>query len=144
MKVLPMDDSAEEIRREMALTRQRVRAEVTEVVEGARQLADWRFYPRQFPWATVGAATALAFVAVPKRARIVRPDSETLEKLVRDHKLLLEAKAAEAPERKGVGAAMAATLGSALLRFGLQYATRQIGQRLNTAFLDRTNQESMG
>ena len=51
-----MDVSADEIRREMELTRQRVRAEVTEVVEGARQLTDWRFYPRRFPWATVGAA----------------------------------------------------------------------------------------
>lgn len=139
-----MDVSADEIRREMELTRQRVRAEVTEVVAGARQLTDWRFYPRQFPWATIGAATALAFAAVPKRAKVVRPDSETLEKLVRDHKLLLEAKSAEAPGKKGVGAAMAATLGSALLRFGMQYATRQIGHRLNTAFLDRTNQESMG
>ena len=143
MNALSMDTSAEDIRREMQLTRQRVRAEVTEVVAGARQFADWRFYPRQFPWATVGAAAALAFAAIPKRANVVRPDSETLEKLVRSHKLLLEAKSAEAPAKKGVAAAMVATLGSALLRYGLQYASRQIGQRLNTAFLDRTHQESM-
>jgi len=143
MNVPPMDVTAADIRREMQLTRQRVRAEVTEMVAGARQLTDWRFYPRQFPWATVGAAAALAFAAIPKRAQVVQPDSETLEQLVRDHKLLLEAKAAEVPAKKGVAAAMAATLGSVLLRAGLQYASRQVGQRLNDAFLHRGDQESI-
>src|SRR5262245_36500748 len=138
----PMDVSAEDIRREMQLTRLRVRAEAAEVVAGARQFADWRYYPRQFPWATVGAAAALAYAVIPKRPKVLQPDSETLEKLVRDHKLLLEAKATDAPTKKGVAAAMAATVGSALLRFGLQYASRQLGQRLNTAFLDRSHQES--
>jgi len=136
-----MEATAEEIRRQMQLTRQRVGVEVTEVVEGARQFADWRFYPRHFPWATIGAAAVLGFAAIPKRPQMVPPDPATLEKLIRQHKLFLEAKASK-DQQKGAGAAVVATLGSALLRFGLQYASNQFGRKLNETLLQRSGRES--
>jgi len=137
-----MDGTAEDIQREMQLARQRVRAEVSEVVYGARQFTNWRFYPRQFPWGTVGAAAVIGFAAIPKRPRVktVAPDPATLEKLIREHKLLLEAKATPGA-KKGLGAAIVATVGSTLLRFGLQYASRQFGQRLNDVLVQRSRQE---
>ena len=128
------ETTAEDIRREMQLVRRRVRAEVSGVVDGARQLTDWRSYPQRFPWATLGVAAALAYTAVPKRQEVVRPDSDDLKKLVRDHKLLLEAKPASAPATKGAAAALLATAGSAALRLGLSYASRRFSQRLSESF----------
>ena len=136
-----MGANADDIRRQMQQTRRRARAEAVEVVESARQLGDWRFYPRQFPWATLGTAAVLAFAAVPKREEVVRPDSETLEKLVRDHKLQLEAKGKSEPAQKGVAAALLATAGTALLRYGVSYATQQLGQRFNDTWSHQANRE---
>jgi hypothetical protein len=138
------DITADEIRREMQRTRSRARAEAGEVVEGARQLADWHFYPRHFPWATLGVAAALAYVAVPKRKEVVRADSDELEKLVREHKLLLEARSANEPVKKGLAATLLATAGAALMRAGMTYATHQLGQRLNAGYVHRGDLERPG
>jgi hypothetical protein len=128
-----MDSTADDIRREMQVTRRRVRAEVGEVVHGARQFADWRYYPRHFPWTTLGVAAALGYVFVPGRRRVARPDPEMLDQLLHRHRLQLESKAADAG-KKGAIAALAAAAGTALFRAGLTYATNQLNVRLNKAF----------
>jgi hypothetical protein len=136
-----MDSNAEDIRRQMQQARRRVRADAEDVVEGARRLADWRYYPRQFPWLTLGAAAAVAFAAVPRRNEVVRPDTETLEKLVREHKLLLEARPAAAPAKQGVAAALLAAAGAALMRDGLACARQELGRRFHKALIHRADPE---
>lgn len=123
--------TADDIRRQMHITRQRVRAEVNEVVDGAKQLADWRFYPRQFPWLTLGAATAVGFAAIPRRREPVAPDIKALEAFAREHKLEIEPGKSTA-RKAGVMGAVLATAGSALLRFGVAYAGRELTRRLGT------------
>jgi hypothetical protein len=122
--------TADEIRRQMQLARQRVRDEVEEVVENAKQFADWRFYPRRFPWATLGVAAVLGYAVVPRRLEIVSPDADTLQELARKHKLVVDAK--PAPSRKrGVLDAVLSLTGRALLRAGVAYASQYVGKRFD-------------
>jgi hypothetical protein len=62
-----MSDDAEYIRRQMKNVRQEMGADVKEIVHGARQLTDWRYYLRTHPWACVAGAAALGFLVVPTR-----------------------------------------------------------------------------
>src|SRR5262245_22564765 len=66
-----MSDDAERIRRQMQAIRQDMEGGVKGVVEGARQLSDWRYYVRQHPWACVAGAIALGFIAAPMRRKKV-------------------------------------------------------------------------
>lgn len=119
--------TADEIRREMQFARQRVRAEVDEVVDGAKQFADWRYYPRRFPWATLGAAAALGFAAVPRRLEIVSPDVKTLQELARQHKLVVDPKPSGA-RQPGLIDGLLTMTGNLLLRAGIAYAGQQVGK----------------
>jgi hypothetical protein len=121
--------TADEIRRQMQITRQRVRAEVGEVVDSARQLTDWRFYPRQFPWLTLGAAVATGFAVVPRRIEKIAPDQETLRKLLKEHQVVIDPGGKKA-KKAGILGAVLATAGSALARLAVNYATQELGRRL--------------
>jgi hypothetical protein len=66
-----MSDDVERIRQQMQHVRQDMGEGVQEVVHGARQLSDWKYYVRKHPWACVGSAFALGFLATPARRRIL-------------------------------------------------------------------------
>jgi hypothetical protein len=123
--------TADDIRRQMQITRQRVGVEVGEVVDGARQLADWRFYPRQFPWLTLGAAALAGFAIIPSRAETIErvvPDAKALAKLVKEHQIVLDPGGKKAKQAGVLGAILAAG-GSALARLAINYATQEVGRR---------------
>jgi hypothetical protein len=56
---------AEDIQRQMRSVRSHLSADVNELVENARDMADWRYYVRRYPWASVAAAAAVGFLLVP-------------------------------------------------------------------------------
>ena len=127
--------TAEEIRRQMQITRQRVRADVDDVVDGARQLADWRFYPRQFPWLTIGAAAVAGFAIMPRRTEKVEryiPDARVLKELANEHRIVLDPGGKKVKQAGIMGAVLAAA-GSALARLAINYATQEVGRRLGPA-----------
>jgi hypothetical protein len=119
--------TADEIRRQMQFARQRVRDEVDEVVDGAKQFADWRFYPARFPWATMGMAALLGYAAIPRRLEIVSPDANTLEELARRHKLVVDPKPSGARKRSVLDALVTMT-GKVLIRAGMAYASQHVGR----------------
>jgi hypothetical protein len=53
--------TAEEIQRQMQSVRTSMRADVKELVENARDMADWHYYVRRYPIASVAAAAAAGF-----------------------------------------------------------------------------------
>jgi len=65
--------SAEEIQQQMRQVRRELNEEVQEIVEQARDLADWRHYVRRYPWICLGGAAALGYLLVPARVVVVRP-----------------------------------------------------------------------
>jgi hypothetical protein len=121
--------SADEIRREMAITRRRVRAEVGEVFDGARQLTDWRFYTRQFPWALVGGAAVVGYALIPRKLELPAPAVKPLERLLGRGNLPVEATSARTRKRQILGSLLGTT-GWAIMKFGLAFAGREIGRRL--------------
>src|SRR5437763_1024954 len=64
---------------EVQLRMAQVRADLQRSAEGlkhnAQTLTDWRYYVRQHPWLAVGAAGAVAFLAVPRRTKPVSLDA---------------------------------------------------------------------
>jgi hypothetical protein len=57
----------EDIQRRMAQIRHDMHGEVLGAVKSARSLTDWRSLARNYPWLTLGAATAIGYLIVPKR-----------------------------------------------------------------------------
>jgi hypothetical protein len=57
----------EDIQRRMAQIRHEMHGEVLEAVKGAQSLTDWRSLVRNHPWLTVGVATAVGYLLVPRR-----------------------------------------------------------------------------
>jgi hypothetical protein len=66
-----MSEDAERIRQQMQHVRQEMGAGMQDVVHGARQLSDWKYYVRRHPWACVGSAFALGFLATPARRKVL-------------------------------------------------------------------------
>lgn len=65
------------IRQQMDHVRSRLPYSMDAAKAEAKQFADWKYYVGRFPLTTVGAATALGYLAVPEKKRIVGPDAAT-------------------------------------------------------------------
>jgi hypothetical protein len=63
-----------DIQRQMAQIRHELHIEVREAVKGAQSWTDWRSLVRNHPWLTLGAATAVGYLIVPRR----RAESPTI------------------------------------------------------------------
>lgn len=119
--------TGDQICQEMAQIRGGLGEEVEGIVVNARQLANWRYYVRTFPWASLGAAGAIGYMLVPRRLEIISPDADTLAKLAKDNRLVVEHKPT-AEEKPSATAAVAGLLGNILLRAALAYAGQQAGK----------------
>ncbi len=74
-------EPGDDIRRQMAATRNQLRADVQSLVRSARVKTDWRHYLEQYPWLTLSAAALVGFWLVPKAARQMAFDPELLARL---------------------------------------------------------------
>ena len=75
------------IRQRMEEVRCDLDKDVQGIVEGARDLRDWRSYVRSYPWVCVGAAVAVGYLLVPRRPAAMQPNAETLAELVKQSRL---------------------------------------------------------
>ena len=75
-------DSADEIRRRMALIRTDLRSDVQTLLQNAKVKTDWRHYVKQYPWLSIGAAALLGIWLAPKAAaKKLAFDPELLNRL---------------------------------------------------------------
>jgi hypothetical protein len=133
--------SAEEIRAELARTRGRLLDEAIAVRGGARELADWRYYVRRFPWAALSVAGALGYLAVPRRLEIMSPDAKTLETLARKNHLVVESKP-QAAQKTNLVDTMLTMTGNVLLRAGTAYLGQKIGKLFGETAADKPPREA--
>jgi hypothetical protein len=119
--------SAEEIRDQMAQVRRELNLNYGEVVENARDLTDWRYYVRNYPWATLGAAVAIGYLVVPNRIQMITPDANELLKLARKQKLVVEPKP-QAEPKSTVGGQVFNMLANMLTRGLISYAGQKFGK----------------
>ena len=61
--------------------------DVQGIVEGARDMRDWRYYVRTYPWVCVGATVAVGYWIVPRRHLAMQPNAETIAGLVEQRRL---------------------------------------------------------
>ncbi len=114
-------NEVDEIRRKMAWIRRELRDDVLGVVESAEEIADWRHYIRDYPWAAVGLAAAVGFMLVPKR-RTVEPAA--VARAVAAEIQPVQAAAVEAPRKgRGLIGAGLGLLAPIVLRVAQNYAT---------------------
>lgn len=123
------DTSPVAIQQRMAEIRAEGRDQASAVIEHSRQLTDWRYYVKRYPWACLGIAAAVGFLVVPRRLELVTPDAKTLEKLAKRNKLVVEANP-EPRQRGGVLSASAGFLTHLLLREAVAFVGRELGARV--------------
>lgn len=61
--------------------------DVQGIVEGARDMRDWRSYVRTYPWICAGAALAVGYWIVPRRHVAMQPNAETIAAFVKQSRL---------------------------------------------------------
>jgi hypothetical protein len=139
--------TALEIRREMADIRERMCREASDVATRARQIAghareltDWKFYLQRYGRVTLGLCALVGYAIVPRRIEIVSPDAETLEKLARRQRLIVEPKPTPNEKRRLMDTALSLG-GTMLLRAGLAYAGQRMSQIIKNPSPSPTPQE---
>jgi hypothetical protein len=68
------------IRQRMEEVRCDLDEDVQTIVQGARDMVDWRSYVKTYPWVCLGAALALGYLIVPRRPLMQR-EIQTLAEL---------------------------------------------------------------
>ena len=121
------DKTVREVRDEMAALRNEVSTDVSGVLGSARELADWRYYVRRFPWQCLSVATLAGFWLVPRRAEVITPDPDALLDLAAEDRVVI----AEKPELQATGThGLGRRLVKATARFGLILLGHEIGEML--------------
>ena len=119
--------TAEAIRDRMRQLRSELRDNVQDVVQSARTMTDWKVYFRRYPWFFAGAAVALGYLVVPKRVEIVRPDADTLLKLAKKEKLVVEPKQQVQP-RVGWSTTLFDLAANAVMRSAIAFVGQKLGK----------------
>lgn len=115
--------TAEHIQRRMSQIRHELDETVEDISGQAKQLQDWRYYVRQYPWFFVGTAAALGYLMVPDRPKVFHLDNEKLADLGRREKLIVES-------RPGIAGFVARTALAHLSNALMGSAAKYFGQRL--------------
>lgn len=118
----------EAILRRMEQIRRGLDEDVQDIVEGARDFGNWRYYVRAYPWICLGAAVAGGYLIVPRRRA-----SWPVAPANNDHVGLNDeqpAQGSSAPSRSksSVGGAVLAFVGSLLLRTAISHGVRKLDE----------------
>lgn len=84
------NNQAEEVARSMRQLRKELDEDVHQIKRSAATLTDWQYYIRNYPWLSIGAASLVGYLLVPRKLEIQSPDAETLSKLARKNRLVVE------------------------------------------------------
>src|SRR5688572_27063119 len=63
--VMHNSPETEAIRQQMELVRCDLDEDVQGIVEGARDMGDWRYYVKTYPWLCLGGAVVAGYLIVP-------------------------------------------------------------------------------
>ncbi len=68
--------TADEIQEQMATTRRQIHERSDEVVTQTKELSDWRFYVKRYPWVSVTTAAVIGYAIVPGRTKTTGGDPD--------------------------------------------------------------------
>ena len=121
-KVTQNSHETKAIRRRMEEVRRDLDEGVQEIVEGARDMRDWRAYVRTYPWVCVGATMAVGYMLVRQRRVAMRPDADLLAELAKQSRL---AATPDSPPKSGKSARLLAFVGTLVVRGVASYVGQQ-------------------
>ena len=111
------------IRQRMEEVRCDLDEDVQEIVEGARDMGDWRSYVRRYPWVCLGAAAVAGYLIVPRRPW------ETLAGLANRGRLLASS---QLPRQGSTGGLLLSLVSNLVMRGVSSYALQQAGRLFPT------------
>lgn len=126
---MPDSNETDRIRAEMAQIRCDLNDDVEGLVEHAREMTDWRHYVKTYPWASVAAAAALGYFAVPKKSQIISPDEKTLAALARKNQLVVVDRP-KAEKRRTLSGSLFNLVASLAMRGIMAYVGQQAGKMM--------------
>lgn len=97
------------------------------IVEGVRDMGDWRSYVRTYPWICLGTVVAAGFVIVPRHRLGMQLAARQLAELAEQSRLHAPSNAAL---KGGVRGAALTFAGNLLVRCVLSYARQQASKLL--------------
>jgi len=112
------------IRQRMEEVRCELDEDVQVIVEGARDMGEWRHYVRNYPWMFPGGAVAAGYLIVPRRAHGRQSDAQTIVELANQSRLL----AASSAPQDSAGRTLLKLVGNLVMRSVLSYAGQQAGK----------------
>lgn len=119
--------SADELQARMARLRGELRTDVTRTRAAAKRLTDWRYYVRQFPWASAATMVAAGFMLVPKKRERPLVDESALEKMVGENRVVVIPQKAVAAQKSMIGS-IGALVAAAAARAAMNYVSHRLAQ----------------
>lgn len=117
------------IRQRMEEVRCDLDEDVQEIVEGTRDMRQWRTYVRSYPWVCLGAALAVGYLIVPRVLR-VKPDARMVAELAKQSRQLATSKLSPQGKTRGVLLAFA---GNLMMRGVSSLVAQQAGKLFATS-----------
>ena len=121
-----MSKTPDQIRTQMQWLRRSLDDDVDQIVESAREMTDWKNYLRRYPWASLTVAAAVGYLVVPNRIEIMSPDADTLLKLAKKNKLVINANP-EPQKRSGIVGALFTLVAATATRGVTSYLGNKVG-----------------
>ena len=119
----------EAIRQRMEEVRCDLDEDVQEIVEGARDMGDWRSYVRTYPWICLGAALAVGYLIVPGRTWGTQPDAQAPADSANPSRLLATLRWPTIGAARGM---LLAFVGKLVMRGVSSYVEQQAGKLFAT------------
>lgn len=137
-----MTSDPEELRNQMARIRAGARWKAVQIKRETRQLTDWKYYVKSYPWLVAGGAVLLGYLLVPQRQTVVAVPPARLPPGTPPQGPSQEA--VETATKTGLLAGAAALVWSVVYKAGMTYATRRLTQLLTdqTAYAAKARAES--
>lgn len=126
------------IRQRMQEVRGELRDDVAAIAKSTQQMTDWQVYVRRYPWVCLGVAAAVGFAAVPKRVEIQSPDAESLLRLAKKNKLVIETNP-KAHAKQSVVGGIFTFAANAAFRSAVAYFGQQLGKQTAQPAENNTN-----
>ena len=111
------------IRQRMQEVRRDLDEDVQEIVEGARDMCQWRTYVRSYPWICLGTALAIGYWIVPRRLSRMQPDAQTLAQMANQSGFL-----PASPAKSAARDIVRALVGNLVIRGVSSFVEQQVGK----------------
>lgn len=99
--------------------------DVQEIVAGVREMGQWRSYVRSYPWVCLGAALAVGYLIVPRRAFGIQPDAQTVAEPANHSRAPAISQLSPRRNARGI---LLAFVGSLVMRGVASYVGQHVGK----------------